>query len=42
MSEEKIVLVFVLSFVVSAFGLWRAWAAQKRCNEERCRRKYDH
>lgn len=42
MSVEEIVLAFLVSFCLSAFGLWRAWVAQKHCNDEHCRRKYDH
>ncbi|SCW57148.1 hypothetical protein SAMN02927924_01444 [Sphingobium faniae] len=38
MSKEELTIIFIGSMLAAIFGLWRAYAAQKRCDGHRCGR----
>lgn len=38
MSKEELTLIFIGSVLWAMFCLWRAYAAQKRCDGHRCRK----
>ena len=38
MSKEELAIIFLVSAIMALWGLWRAYAAQKRCDGHRCRK----